>query len=500
MNLEILIGVSNYNNAGNLPACKNDINLMHQALESLGKFNDICKISDSPTAREAKNKITEFTNKHKSTPINELVFYYTGHGARFDSEDFFYVFSDFSEKFKETTGLRNTELDGIIRNLSPKLTVKIIDACYSGSSYVKGDIEFQSALEKSAKENTLNKLYFFHSSSSEEESLASDKYSFFTLSFLKAISQNIGPIRHRDIMAYVADDMGAKGHPKPTFVVQADNTEIFGEINENTITLINSSISESPNDEDQKTQAAEMPNHEKSLHEIAKEKSEKEYCTQEEGCKNIEAIKSFFTTEFFTKNINELFEIKFLEITEDQYLPNELEIARWLLKNSDESYFSKPSYKTEKYFTQEYIALPKKPPRRYTNAIYNLESILNPPEEIEYKLEKVEKHKDVLDGIDYTASTPFKALQISFQPKLSSIENYFLTIAIIFSKKSLVIFNSKENLEYKTWDSPGYSKCPDWKFTKLALKNINDIKAACIEISKSTSTFIENDIKSKLIK
>jgi hypothetical protein len=178
--LAIIIGVSEYLYCNSLTACENDAGIIYGIFQSLNKFDEICLISESPKALEAKKKLTEFINKYKGSEVSELVFYYTGHGARYD-DDFFYVFSDFKEQKKETTGLRNTELDGFFRNLSPELTVKIIDACYSGSSYVKSDEDIEPLLEKSAKENNLKKIYFLHSSSSVETSLASSLYSYFTL-------------------------------------------------------------------------------------------------------------------------------------------------------------------------------------------------------------------------------------------------------------------------------------------------------------------------------
>ena len=40
-------------------------------------------------------------------------------------------------------------------------------------------------------------------------------------------------------MAYVADDMNSNSYPEPMFIVQANNTEIFGEINKELVDYIN---------------------------------------------------------------------------------------------------------------------------------------------------------------------------------------------------------------------------------------------------------------------
>jgi hypothetical protein len=166
MNLAIVIGVSNYDskNYPTLEACDNDILIMKDTLEKLNKYDDICYISNSPKAHEVKQKITEFITKHKTNSIDELFFYFSGHGDR-NKDDFFYVLSDFNELKRETTGLRNTELDGLIKNLTPKLTIKVIDACFSGTTYIKSNNDnIEPIFKKSAQDNEFQNLYFFFSS------------------------------------------------------------------------------------------------------------------------------------------------------------------------------------------------------------------------------------------------------------------------------------------------------------------------------------------------
>ena len=62
MNLAIIIGVSQYDNGNPLEACDNDIDIMKNISEKLNKFDDICYISNSPKAYEAKQIITKFIN------------------------------------------------------------------------------------------------------------------------------------------------------------------------------------------------------------------------------------------------------------------------------------------------------------------------------------------------------------------------------------------------------------------------------------------------------
>lgn len=500
MKLAIIVGISDYQNCSSLNACKNDAEVMKGVFERLGKFDDICVISDSPKAFEAKQKLTEFINKHKTKEISELVFYYSGHGARYD-DDFFYVFSDFKEDRKEVTGLRNTELDGLIRNLNPDLTVKIVDACYSGSAYVKSDSEIKPYLEKSAKENNLNKIYFFHSSSSEETSLASDVYSYFTYSFCKSLSEHEGPIRYRDIMAFVADDMASSGYPKPTFVVQADNTEIFGDVDvnlldytKNTLKLVRATEGKEEND-------FENPQTESTLLELVEKKSSEEYCSYEEASVNIEKIKLNLQPEFWPPDITDLFDLEELEIDATYQIPNSTEIGRWIHKNNKEGLFAKPSFSTQTYFKEEYVEVPRKP-SRYIGAIASLSALtaFGLDDDKDYKLEKIEKERQVIDGFEYTAESPLRSLKLYFRPKHAALDNYCLTIVVLFSRRSLVVFHSKESLPYKSWDGISNPRCLDWKAKSIMLKNSEGIVKYIKDLVVSMTSYVTEDISQKLEK
>lgn len=498
MNLAIIIGVSEYTNYDTLKACDNDIEIMKNTLEKLNKYEDICYISNSPKAHEVKKKIAEFVTKYKNSSINELVFYFSGHGDR-NKDDFFYVLSDFNEDKKETTGLRNTELDGLIKNLNPKLTIKIIDACFSGTSYIKSTNEnVEQIFTKSAKKNEFKNLYFLYSSSSEEESLANENISFFTQSFFNSLVQNLGDIRYRDIMAYVADDMSLNKYPEPTFIVQANNTEIFGDISEDLATYIKNKLNIDNSSSNNGNQDKEVNvQKEKSLFELIKEKSNNEYCTKEEAFQNIELLKSKFSIKEWAKDITDIFELNINEI--ERNIPNSKSIGQWLLKNDDENYFAKPVYENETYFKEEYIEIPKKPSSSYEAKIRSLTSFgLYGKDDKDYKLEKVEKVRKILKDIQFTTETPFEAFQIYFKPKLNAIEHYSLTIVPIFSRKTLIIFNVIENLEYNGWDSVSYPKCQDWKISKISLKNKDEIEHFCKHKIDLVSKYILNDIKTKL--
>jgi uncharacterized caspase-like protein len=178
LKLAIVGGISDYTIQPKLAACKNDAATLRSFLSDTKAYSDICFLEPATTGMSAKKSISDFIEKHRGNPVKELLFYFSGHGDRAD-DDFFYALSDYKTDRREVTGLRNTELDALIRNLSPELTVKIVDACYSGSTYIKAEDDLAPIVQKSAKENKLNKLYFLHSSAADQTSIAGPQFSWF---------------------------------------------------------------------------------------------------------------------------------------------------------------------------------------------------------------------------------------------------------------------------------------------------------------------------------
>lgn len=137
MNVAIVIGVSKYSDVkNNLPGCKNDAEAMYTILQKTEKFTSILYINQEEASAETKELITNFFLEHKGKTIEEFFFYYSGHGE-FLNDEFFYILSDFDAKKRNQTSLQNREVDDLIRTLAPNLVVKVIDACQSGTTYIK---------------------------------------------------------------------------------------------------------------------------------------------------------------------------------------------------------------------------------------------------------------------------------------------------------------------------------------------------------------------------
>jgi hypothetical protein len=501
MKLAIIIGVSNYLNATVLDACQNDVSLFHEILKKIKKLDDILFLGNSPNGHEAKKSISDFISKHKDKSVDELIFYYTGHGQRHE-DDFFYLFSDFSEGKRETTGLRNTELDGFFRNISPRLTVKIVDACYSGGAYIKGEEDIQSVLKKSANESKLKDVYFMYSSRDDEASWAGKEYSYFSKSIFRSLTENTGEIRYRDIMAYIADDSGTFGYPKPVFIIQADNTELFGTISKELHEFINSKIEDDSKTGEKEGAFPDEPEKVSSLLEVVKQKSIEEYSTEEEAVKNIESIKSeLCETSNWPEEIVSLFEIQHNLITLDENIPNAIEIGRWVKKHYQDGYFAEPEYETEVYEVEEYKELPQKPiPKNQMGAYYTMArmSSLFGGGKPEYRLETIEKERKVISGFSLTHKLDYSAIKINLIPKFNSIGRYNIHLSIIYSRKNVAIHYSYEKLRDFNWQEFSKPLCNTWKNKTVSLKKPEIVIATTKDIINEFSSWMIEDIKKSI--
>ncbi|MGX2954469.1 caspase family protein [Shewanella sp. JL219SE-S6] len=243
MNLGIVIGVEKYKSDifDDLVACKNDAKIFSDVLRNVKDFEEIIYLNENESGTEIKKNIVDFVEKYKDQNVKELIFYFSGHGERFN-DDFFYLPSDFDRKKRETTGLRNSELDEWIKTISPKLCVKIVDACFSGTQYIKSESSQEMDLKKSANKYGLNDIYFWFSSRENEVSYAGSEFSRFTESILTSLLDKSGEVRYREVMDAVADDFSNAGSSKPIFVTQSSNIEKFGHISDSTHQLIHSAF------------------------------------------------------------------------------------------------------------------------------------------------------------------------------------------------------------------------------------------------------------------
>lgn len=228
MNLALIIGIDKYDRLPHLPACANDLTIMHETLKATNKYQEI-KLIGSACAADTKQNLRDFFSKYASVSnIDEIFIYFSGHGGYQD--DALYCCSDFDEKRAATTSISNTELDDLLRSANPKVAVKVIDACQSGAPYIK---DTGSSFVKSIKASKLSSFICMASSQHDQNSYASSSYSFFTDAWTSAaLSKSTGTILYRDIQAALADAFASVPDQTPFFVNQGSGLEVFSTVTE----------------------------------------------------------------------------------------------------------------------------------------------------------------------------------------------------------------------------------------------------------------------------
>ena len=230
MNIAILIGVSKYKNFNNLSQCKNDVKIMRGILEKSSKYDDIlCIDNNTSSGNIFNNDMDNFISKYEGKKINEILFYFSGHGVTKDN-DFYFCTTNTDEDRINATSISNKNLDSLIRKLNPNLFVKIIDACESGLTYVKGVSKREELLEQ--EKGTFKNCYFFSSSQNNQSSYIkkNQKFSDFTFSFVNIIKRKFidekKEIKYRDMSNELAD-LSLEKDQTPFFIEQGSLSEIF---------------------------------------------------------------------------------------------------------------------------------------------------------------------------------------------------------------------------------------------------------------------------------
>ncbi|MBU4631494.1 caspase family protein [Pseudomonas chlororaphis] len=229
MNIAILIGISKYTSLKPLPACFFDVENMRRMLVATQKYDDIQLISETTSASQVKDALRNFFAKHQdSGEIEEAFIYFSGHGVY--QNDALLCCTDFDSSRPATTSISNSELDDLLRSVNPSVAVKVIDACQSGSPYIKdANIGFEKSLGKSQ----LNSFICMASSQQDQSSYASASESFFTANWIDAASSKTdGQILYRDIQAALADAFVHDPDQTPFFINQGTGLEIFSKVTE----------------------------------------------------------------------------------------------------------------------------------------------------------------------------------------------------------------------------------------------------------------------------
>ena len=353
-------------------------------------------------------------------------FYYSGHGE-FANDEFYYLLSDFDNKKRNQTSLQNNEVDDLIRNLNPQIVIKVIDACQSGTSYIKESDVLSKYFNETKK--GFNKCYFLNSSLSNQSSYQDENLSFFTNSFVQSLKEHpSNEIRYKDIIDYILDDFNDNNEQTPFFVIQAELTEKFCAFSVKVRDYLKNYKLQ---DTDNKKEEKKAP----SLLEIVKNNA-KEYVDKEGAISAMEFCKHEFAKLSLDEDIKDLYDVNIDFINENNNLPGVVSIGKWLIDN-DHNFFAKPFYKL--VYDDEYG------------------DTFNQLAGYEFLIDKA----------------PYNAITVDIIGVYPNLKSFKCNIALLISKKHMSFFYSTLQYLENGWESRSLNtEDIKWKYVdcKIAIK------------------------------
>ncbi|MDH3031452.1 caspase family protein [Methylobacterium fujisawaense] len=480
--IAVVIAVSNYGGPPNdLAACAQDGLAIKELLEASGRFNRILYVHDNTTSTVVKTQLAEFIKAHHNQEIDEVLFYFTGHGEFIaGTGELYYLLSDYNSRHKRSTSLENSEVDDLVRPLNPKLFVKIVDACNSGKTYIKSRDEIDEYL-KSAHAK-FSKLYFMFSSQSDQYSSASEKISFFTESILKSIYAHCAEtIRYADVISYVSDDFSADRAQTPLFVTQADFTETFLPITPEVRAIVGRYIDAgTPEDGAEDTKEAGVPLNEVEIKVIDKIRDDaKMFCSREEAQQILRELPNHFDRPFLSEDIAEIYVRELSAINSRP--ENARQIGGWIDKNKDVSnYFALPTFSQEAY------------KRRINNPILSLSATLRGDPSGDTYVDAV---RTVVDGYKITTEQPYTYFALYLKSSLPNVPMEACFVAPILSRTHIRIFWSYAHFKYTDWDQQNLASNVEWITDDALLKDDARIETLASKILDGFKAFVEEPLR-----
>lgn len=453
MNIAIVISVSEYTDPqDNLPGCKKDSDTVYTIINKIKKFDEVLYLHEKLSSTQVKQKFTDFISKYKTEQIDELFFYFSGHG-KFKNDEFYYILSDYNEfKTKQTT-LQNEEIDSLFRLLNPNLVVKVIDACQSGKSYIKEPGAVKTYF--TSTKNEFKKCYFLSSSLKDQSSFQTDEVSDFTLSFIKSIKEHeASDIRYKHIIDYISDDFENNPSQTPFFVTQADQTEKFCTITPELKEYLERDIS-------QITVTTKVKQQEISILDKVK-KDASEYLNKEQAIKVIEDVKDRISSFALKENLEELYDLDIVFDESYDLIVDDVTIGKWLNENPNNFFAHSVSKRLRK--------------DRNSNPFHKLTfSYMD-------MIGNSTDYESVMVGFDLDIEVPYKTISISLLSKFPNLESFTTRIVYVLSKKIIRFFYFITNFEENGWDSKTLNKDISWSTNEHLLYNTKAVEDAVEDI------------------
>ncbi len=436
MKLAVLIGVSEYASQQNLSASKNDVKLVKSMLDLSNEYSDILYIEHDTNTRQVKSKLSEFIERHSQQEIDELFFYFSGHGL-FDGSEFHYILSDFDSSKIKSTSLENGELDIMMKSLKPKLTVKIVDACNSGVPYIKDPI----ALSKHIDESKLgfSKCYFMFSSEDAQFSFADTHLSFFTKAIGEAVAYIAeSSIRYKDIIDYISDKFSRNENQSPVFVNQASFTETFiKNITTESKKIIEGALSVIP---ESLVSTKQQPLKDLVIRDAAR------YFNEKTALAIYESLPVIVQKQFkFRGDAKDLFDVVINSFDSYDAIPKLPLLAEWVDKNNDDLFVKAITERKERS-----VRKPKRRTLASSLSSMNLWGSIDDDDDDNYRW--VTEHYYSPTSIESLLNCTYKMIAVMAKSKYPNVNSAKLFILPLLSKTRLVILSCTASFKPSGWD------------------------------------------------
>ncbi len=491
MKIACLLSVSKYKTINELRSCENDIALMNSVLEATDEYDKILCIEGNQESSKVKQQLVSFFTQYKDQQIDQVLFYYTGHGE-FDGKEFSYLLSDYDHSRKKQTAIENTELDNWIRLLDPALTVKIVDACHAGVQYIKDSEAFEKFLNQSkSTPKSFNSFYFLFSSLKEQYSYQDERLSAFTKCVVESISDFAGTeMRFKDVIDYVSDRFADNAKQTPFFITQATNTELFTAINPSLRERIRGFLSTycpmpAPSE---KAETDHSITQRGSLLDLVKADSEK-YCSKDEVLGVLKHCQTYLSEIKYNDDTYGLYDIETASLPSiESEVPRIVDIGKWLSENKND-YFAEPIYRKEDY--NEEIVVPVK-----KVGFSVIQSVMETPK---YETRTVTRTRNVIKGFGLTQETDLSAFRITAKPKFLNLSWHDCHVAFVFSKIEIRFFYLFSTFREQNWEKRIRQPEESWRTLVALLKDEKAIDNSLRQIIETFENYIMEIIKRKYL-
>jgi len=339
----------------------------------------------------------------------------------------------------------------MLRSVGPKVTVKIVDACHSGTPYIKDAVDYDSVFK--SLNQVFKECYFLFSSRFDEYSLANKSLSVFTHSILKSIyttNSSNGIIRYWDVINFLKDDNTLSGSQKPYFVIQSSMSDVFCRQSEKVNSLLSKYFTLVPSTNEYKPSLPE------AIINDAKHFMDKN------GIESVfRSIRTFAEMLTISTDLSDIYslDVEFSNII----LPKSIviPIARWLEGNVGE-YFATPLYKDVEV--------------RIDSASKGMRDIV-PFWASSFTMQPGMFKENKLVGLSITAGMPYEQITITFMNKYPNVPRRSCIILPVVSRTTIQLFYCTINYKKAGWSDPEMIfDNIQWETKSIDFNNENELK------------------------